>query len=69
MFERILSDIDIFAPSVNFTFKEKHRHGTVLGGCCTLISFLIIIMYIMSLSLNTGYVVSTSKKALTLGET
>jgi hypothetical protein len=64
MVENILSGIDIFAPSVNFTFKEKHRHGTVLGGCCTLSSFLFIGLYIMSLSTNTGYTVNASERSL-----
>jgi len=63
MVENILSDIDIFAPSVNFTFKEKHRHGTAVGGCCTLFSIVFIVGYIMSLSTNTGYTVTTRERS------
>ena len=64
MVDKILSEIDIFAPSVNFTFKEKHRHGTVLGGCCTLSSVLFIGLYILSLGRNTHYEVTSDERSL-----
>jgi hypothetical protein len=44
----VLANIDLFAPSVEFTFKEQRRHGTPLGGCCTLTSILVIVYYTVS---------------------
>ena len=44
----VLRNIDVFAPSVEFTFKEKRRHGTALGGCCTLTVLLVMTYYIVS---------------------
>jgi len=41
----VLSNLDMFAPSVEFTFKEKRRHGTALGGCCSVLAVFIISFY------------------------
>ena len=45
---QVLSNIDIFAASVEFTFKEKRRHGTALGGCCSVVSIFLIAFYSVS---------------------
>ena len=61
-----LSNIDLFAPSVKFTFKEKRRHGTALGGCCTLTTLLVISYYTVSslvrIAQNPHYSVNYTKK-------
>ena len=47
---KVLAEYDAFAPSVEFTFKEKRRHGTPIGGCCT-IAATFCIMYLSVSSL------------------
>ena len=46
--DQVLSNIDLFAPSVEFTFKEKRRHGTAIGGCCSLVATFIVAFYTVS---------------------
>ena len=48
-----LSNLDLFAPSVEFTFKEKRRHGTALGGCCTLTALLTVTYCTVSIFVRT----------------
>ena len=68
---RVLESIDIFAPSVEFTFKEKRHHGTALGGFFSFLTIFIISYYsassIAEIFQSEHYTVAQSQKAQNVG--
>lgn len=60
--------IDFIAPKIEFTYKQKKRHGSLLGGCISLLFVLAILaiglLFLIGMMMAPNYTTNTETKYL-----
>ena len=51
-FSRFVSSFDRFGKTVQFTFKKKYKHNTLIGGCCSVLFYLVFLACATSIFLD-----------------
>jgi len=44
-----ITSLDQFGINISLNYQQKHFHGTVLGGCCTIALFLLFWTFTVSM--------------------
>ena len=66
--------IDFIAPKVEFTYKQKKRHGSLLGGCISLMFIFALLaiglLFLISMMMAPNYTTNVETKYLdtTIGQ-